>query len=267
MNYLRINNQQEIAHKFNKAADNYNLHSALQYNIAMDLLTYCQDDFNLESTIIDLGSGTGYLLDLIKTKDLEYKYLYMLDIAYNMSNITKKKSKTKELSINTDINHLPIANNSANLILSSMTLQWLENLDDIFVNIYNILKSEGKFIATIVGDGSLHELKQSFAQYNLANKINNFMDPKQLEIYLDNLNIKNYKIWQKQYSISYKNTYEILKNIKAIGANYNYKNSNNSYLSKNKLSLIESFYRNNFSTHKNLLPLTWNIIFIEFTKD
>ena len=69
-----------IKNNFNKAAKIYNQNAILQKQVASDLIDFCLPYLNNSSKIIDLGSGTGFLYDLISQKQ-QITNFFALDLA------------------------------------------------------------------------------------------------------------------------------------------------------------------------------------------
>lgn len=198
-----------IKNNFNKAAKIYNQNAILQKQVASDLIDFCLPYLNNSSKIIDLGSGTGFLYDLISQKQ-QITNFFALDLANSML----KESKSP-FNINADINHLPLQKESFNLVISSLALQWLNDFEKIFKNIQNILSEKGLFCFSIITKNSLNNIKN--LKINNLN-INEFHDKKFLENHLKIFS--SYKILEKRITLKYDNYYELLQSMKKIGAGY-----------------------------------------------
>ncbi len=131
---------------------------------------------------------------------------------------------TKSLLINADMENIPIKNNIFDLALSSMSLQWVNNLDIALNNIYEILKPNSNFIFAIVIDGTLGQLKKSCQYLDIDLAINDFIELKQLEKIVKNSNFQSCDIIKEQeIDLYYQDIYQLLKSIKNIGASYSEK--------------------------------------------
>lgn len=197
----------KIKDNFNKAAKIYNQNAILQKKVASDLIILCSPFITNSSKIIDLGSGTGFLHDFISEKQ-QISNFFALDLAINML----KESKC-DFKINADLNHLPLQKNSFDLVISSLSLQWIVDFKKVFRQIYDILKPNGYFCFSIIAKNSLKNI-QSLGIKNL--NINQFPDK---EFIKNNLQIfSNIKIIEKKITLKYDNYYNILQSMKKIGA-------------------------------------------------
>ncbi len=256
-----IYNKTDIAKKFNHAAKNYDNHAIVQKKISTDLFYNLAPYINNNSNILDLGCGTGHLSRLLNEHNQLAK-LFELDIAENM--LTTPRSYKNNYLVNCDIENLCFKQDSMDLIISSMALQWINNLSQTTKQINKILAKDGRFFASIVGNNSLTELKKSF-QRILVNKpapINNFIDQDYLKQILDNSNFTKTYITKKTYLCYYDNLIDLLNNLKKIGANYT---ESRTILNKSILDKLSKFYKENY-LHNNKLISSWEIFFIECIK-
>ncbi|MHA1190190.1 MAG: methyltransferase domain-containing protein [Alphaproteobacteria bacterium] len=69
-----------------------------------------------------------------------------------------------------DAERLPVANASVDLIVSALTLQWVNDLPGTLVQIRRALRPDGLFLAALPGGETLTELRQSFAEAELQQR-------------------------------------------------------------------------------------------------
>lgn len=58
-----------------------------------------------------------------------------------------------------DEEKIPLEPNSIDIVLSSMSLHWINDLPGVFAQIRKILKPDGVFIAALLGGDTLKELR------------------------------------------------------------------------------------------------------------
>lgn len=128
--------------------------------------------------VIELGCGTGKNSEWLITKA---KFLIGLDFSQEMLNKAKSKITSENIRFQfTDLNKpWEVENNFADLITCSLTLEHIMNLDFIFNQAYQKLKTNGKFFIC-----ELHPARQyagSRAKYETENGI------EELEVYVHHL--------------------------------------------------------------------------------
>jgi hypothetical protein len=140
--------------------------------------------------------------------------------------------------------------------LSSLSFQWLNNLEKSISQITKTVKNNGNFYFSLISDGSLKEIKTSCQKCNVKLLVNNFISTEALEQILTNLNL-SYQIKCEDIILEYKDLYSILKSMKLIGAGY--KNGNN-FVGKNNFNKINNFYLKNFNLN-NRVYATWKVCY------
>jgi malonyl-CoA O-methyltransferase len=113
--------------------------------------------------ILDVGAGTGMLLRSLR-KIYPESFLAGLDLAPGMGS-EARSSLRKEgdiLFVEGDAEHLPFADGSFDLVVSTSTFQWLAMLEHAFSEAKRVLMPGGTFLFALFGEGTLQELKNSY---------------------------------------------------------------------------------------------------------
>ncbi|KAL9559424.1 hypothetical protein MBANPS3_000439 [Mucor bainieri] len=111
-------------------------------------------------TVVDLGSGCGHIVKHA-TKDM-MKKLIMCDMSEKSLNRDKDVPYEVEVERQVvDEEHLPFAENSLDAVVSSLSLNWVNDLPGALIQIKNSLKPDGVFIGAMFGGDTLFELRTS----------------------------------------------------------------------------------------------------------
>ena len=120
-------------------------------------------------TVIDLGSGAGNDCFVARAETGETGKVIGVDFTPAM--IEKARTNAEKRGFNNvefrqgDIENMPVADNTADVIVSNCVLNLLPNKKAIFKEIYRVLKAGGHFsISDIVLTGDLPEKLQSAAE-------------------------------------------------------------------------------------------------------
>lgn len=103
-------------------------------------------------TCLDLGSGRG--TDVIRMADEvgEEGFAYGLDIAEGMlkkaENTARKMGIKNVKFVNSELEHIPLEDNSIDLIISNCTINHAEDKQLVWNEIYRILKKGGRFVVS-----------------------------------------------------------------------------------------------------------------------
>jgi malonyl-CoA O-methyltransferase len=246
---------------FNNAAKSYNSSAEIQKIIAKELASMLNKK-KAYKNILEIGTGSGFLTENLFL-DLSFDKYIHIDIAYDFLKTFKNSDKhmNKMEYINADVEFLPLKNNVFDLLLSSSTLQWLENPKITIFDLINGLKNTSEFYFSIFGEGTFFEMKE-------ISKITGFgsvMDMKNSEFYksiLSKIPNISYDIAVKDYIINYNSVIEFLKHHKKTGARYT---SNSKPKGKSSFNAFCQLYKDIFEIDGKI-PVTYSIIYIKGIK-
>ncbi|MCE3233641.1 MAG: bioC [Rickettsiaceae bacterium] len=259
--------KQAIIRDFNRAAENYDQHAALQRIVADNLFSIIKPEIKDSDLVLDGGCGTGYFHELLR-KNKIYCLLIQSDIAHNMSLKAAEYASPPQYggtyTITADLENLPIASNSINKFFSSLTLQWVNDLKASFAEVYRTLKPEGKIAFSTIGKGSMIELDESFLSIDNIKRINqNFLNEQEIEHLLKTAGFKDIKIKCETVTQFFESALDIMRSIKGVGAKY--KSSNGKFPGKDYFANLEQTYRDKYGNDSGL-PISWNIIYAVASK-
>ncbi|XP_044119404.1 arginine-hydroxylase NDUFAF5, mitochondrial isoform X1 [Neovison vison] len=110
------------------------------------------------SLALDVGCGRGYIAQHLN-KETVGKF-FQVDIAENaLKNVLEMEIPT--VSILADEEFLPFRENTFDLVVSSLSLHWVNDLPRALEQIHYVLKPDGVFIGAMFGGDTLYELRCS----------------------------------------------------------------------------------------------------------
>lgn len=167
-----------IARSFGLAAPHYDEHAQLQREVADTLMA--QISVEQPALILDLGCGTGYC-----SKGLRASFptapIVALDVALPMLQATQARGIAEVLAICGDAQALPLQDACADLVVSSLAMQWCQNLPRLFEELLRITRSGGEVLLSTFGPATLQEVRAAWAAVNGAVHVNEFATLTSLE--------------------------------------------------------------------------------------
>lgn len=107
---------------------------------------------------LDLGCGRSFIAEHLTTDVVER--LYLTDVSSNcLSRL--RDSEIPSRCVLADEEFLPFKDDTFDLVLSSMSLHWVNDLPGALRQVWRVLKPDGAFIAALPGGDSLFELRCS----------------------------------------------------------------------------------------------------------
>ncbi|KAI7810794.1 arginine-hydroxylase NDUFAF5, mitochondrial [Triplophysa rosa] len=107
---------------------------------------------------LDVGCGKSHIAEYL-SKDVVGR-LFLTDI----SDSSLRKNKDCEIpthSVQADEEFLPFKENTFDLVFSSMSMHWINDLPGALRQIHQVLKPDGVFIGAMLGGDTLYELRCS----------------------------------------------------------------------------------------------------------
>ena len=246
----------------NRNAKTYAEYSSLQNKISDNLFKKFELIEAIPSLILDLGCGTGRNGRILKEKYPNMK-LINYDFSINMLQEAKKNQKkvlgTKSEFICGDIEELSFSENIFDVIWSTSSLQWCNNISDTFMKAKSILKPGGLFIFSTFGPNTLFELKNVTKKITNYQKTNNFLDVRTIKDKLIKEGFSNPVIYSEEFCLTYKNINKLLLDLKKIGATSGFKRKKNGLSGKIFLKLISDGYKE--YSYDGIYPATYEAIY------
>lgn len=210
----------KIARSFSRYAQTYDKFAGLQKQLAKELVDTVKKLDISPNNILDIGTGTGEVAFLLQALFPNAK-IKGCDLAPGMIQVAKQKNISKNISFDVaDAEVLPYRPETFDLVVSSTTYQWVENLRAAFGEANRVLKNKCNFVFTTFGPDSLKELKTSF-RLNVDENAEYLHTYKTLSEIASLLELSEFKVINLNSRLVrtvYPNLREMLKKIKSIGA-------------------------------------------------
>ncbi|WP_083607961.1 malonyl-ACP O-methyltransferase BioC [Teredinibacter haidensis] len=220
--------KKRIANSFNSAAKNYDTLARLQKRVVDSLVKFSVGNSEpVGQTLLDLGCGTGYciekLLQEFPTIAQPEGRIHALDIAEGMLEQAEQKFEELGLEENIqwhlgDMESLPFVDETFDGCISSLTVQWSENPQQLFDEMSRALKPGGWFAFTTLGPETLFELRSAWQQIDEFAHVNQFMPLESIKEVAEQagFNIVAYK--SETPVLYYHDVTHLMRELKGIGA-------------------------------------------------
>jgi malonyl-CoA O-methyltransferase len=233
-----------VKKSFNRAAKTYNHAGVLQDEVLSRLLGRLQYVRLEPASIIDIGCGTGRGVTGLQ-KIYSGAKVIGLDMAYTMLQEAKKQFRffSKKRMINADMERLPIASDSFDLVFSCLALQWANDLNVVFREAVRIGKPGGLFMFATFGPSTLIELKDSWFEVDQRPHVHQFIDMHDIGDALMKAGFSQPVVDAEVIKLEYSNFRQLLNDLKNIGASNADKNRSKGLMTPGRLKKLEAAYR------------------------
>jgi len=249
-----------IKQDFSSAANRYDDAALLQRNVRGYLFETAKNYWVNNELILDAGAATAALTREAKQAGLHWNII-SLDISPGMCGIARQYSTDV---MNADASCMPIAAQTIDGVFSSLMLQWSNTPGQVFSEIQRILKPAGYVIAATLVDGTLAELRQSFAQLDNKPHVSHFFAAHEWLEYAKNAGLSLVNARQKTLVDYYSDMTSLMRSLQNIGANNKDENRHRGLMTPKQFKLLGQSY-DQYKTQKGL-PATWEVLFMVLRK-
>ncbi len=214
--------KKRVRASFDRAANTYDAAAVLQKLVREEMFSRLDLIKVKPHTILDAGCGTGH-----GSFELQKRYkssqVFSLDLAFGMLQKThaqqsflNKLLRPKRL-ICADIENLPIADNSMDVVWSNLAIQWCNDLDKSFTEISRLLKPNSLFMFSTFGPDTLKELRAAIS--NGETHVSRFIDMHDIGDALTRNGFNAPVLDVERYTLTYDDVRGVMVDLKSIGAN------------------------------------------------
>ncbi len=259
-------NKRLVRLAFERAASSYDAHAVLQREIADRMMARLDYIKHQPKILLDAGAGTGF-----GTRGLRSRYpqatVIALDLAEAMlkranppQNLWQRMRRSSNLhSVCGDIEALPLKTSSVDMIWSSLALQWCNDLNVSFAELYRVLAPGGLLMFATFGPDTLNQLRSAFAVVDDYTHVNHFVDMHDIGDVLVSAGF-NAPVMDMEYiTLTYADLKAMLRELKAIGAHNVTDGRNQGLTSRERWRKLEAAFEQ-FRTNGRL-PATYEVIY------
>lgn len=205
-----------IQKNFDRASHSYEKVAFIQRQVAESLVNILKKfDVQNINTILDLGTGTGYIPELLLSNHCNANYS-LNDISSCMLNICRKKFlhySSQFEYINYDMETLNFQN--YDLIISNLAMQWAK---DIYSLIQKCCENSKIFIFSTLLNGTFQEWQEIIYEYENTNILKEYPTANFLVL---QCNFSHYEV--QEFKITFDSPLQFLYYLQQLGVMYSEK--------------------------------------------
>jgi malonyl-CoA O-methyltransferase len=255
----RVLDKQQVARSFSRAAASYDSVAELQRQVGEQLITQLpvfQPD-TTAAVVLDLGCGTGYF-----TPKLQSAYpdnaVVGLDMAEGMLNYAAAHQANRHW-LCADAERLPLADQSLQLMFSSLAIQWCEDYPALFAEAYRALQPGGCFVFSTLGPNTLHELRSAWQTVDDYVHVNRFVERAVLaEAVRGSGFAAELQLQEQIITLEYQSLKDLTRELKGLGAHNVNSGRPSGLTGKRRLQQLIAGYEQQRNS-RQLLPASYQV--------
>ncbi len=205
----------QVAASFSRAAASYDGVAALQRHVGGQLLARLPDGVRV-SRWLDLGSGTGYFSRALACAFPQAEGV-ALDIAEGMLRHARPAGGARQFVVG-DAEQLPLRDGCAELVFSSLALQWCEDFAGALGEARRVLRPGGTFAFSSLCSGTLQELRDSWQAVDGFAHVNRFRPLATYQALCRNSGLQLVSLEMRPEVLHFPDLRQLTHELKALGA-------------------------------------------------
>lgn len=239
-----------LKQNFTRAAREYDVRAEFQHVQTRRVLDAALMVIPERATVVDVGCGTGYFALAARQKRPGWRVLGV-DIAAGMCEIARARC----VAINADAARLPLADASADALVSSLCYQWVADHAAAFAEITRVLKPGGRAIIASLGEASLRELRACAAYAHAPLNLLPMRDFADMRGALQRAGLEVTLADRCKETRYYPSVAALMDSMRNIGAGNNFAPSRASFLPPKRWAALVAEYEKQRSPDG--IPATW----------
>jgi len=254
----------KIVQQFNRAAIDYDRFAQVQHDISHELVAAVDAYANTRKdniVIADLGCGTAALIKSLA--DLGYRNLSGFDISSRMLEEAKRKCLSRASFVCGDIESLPVAGDSFDVIVSNAAIQWCRS-EQAFAEMERVLKPQGQAFVSTFGPQTLIQWKEAFSKVG-DSRVHTFETKDQISSSIKKAGLEPLVLEAQFVDITFTSVAAMFDSVRRIGATNAQQSSTGKRILKSDYQAVKADFQRTLQT-QGKLTLTYEVINIVVAK-
>jgi len=163
-----------VRRAFERAAAGYGKHDVLQRAVREEILERLEWIRFEPEALLDLGSGPG---DLARALRVRYPRALNVALDWSWGMLAEGRRRGGDVRfLGADAGALPFPPASFDIVVSTLLLQWIDDLPRVLAEVRRVLRPRGAFLFATLGPDTLIELRRLFARVDEDEHVLPFRD-------------------------------------------------------------------------------------------
>ncbi len=254
--------KREVQRAFSAAAARYDHLASLQRRVADSLIAQLVAAGVDCTTWLDLGTGTGYCAARL-TEVFPLAGSIAVDLAEGMLQELRRSAaaRSRIWLVAGDAEALPIADNSIDLVVSNLALQWCPEPERALAEFCRVLKANGRLFFTTFGTGTLSELRAAWAQVDGYTHVNAFSSVEEIRSRLLRCGFESLDLVSESHVVGYADVTALMRELKGLGAHNVTERRPRGLTGKGSLARMKAAYREACASGAGGIDASFEVIY------
>jgi malonyl-CoA O-methyltransferase len=256
-----------IRESFHRHSSEYDTRVVVQKRVTARLAALLDAEGIEPRRLLDVGCGTGNLLALLRARYTSAE-LTGLDLAPGMVASAREKLGDDPLValVEGDAERLPFTAGSFDVVVSTSTYQWLDDLPAAFRQVFRVLRPGGVVRFALFGEGTLRELRESYAEaeqicgFTPGERTHRFRSLNAVSAALETAGFHAAEVAAEDEQEWYPEVRDVLRAVRGIGAGTAAAPVSRGLGERRVMLRMMEIYRESYGT-ENGVPATYDVVY------
>ncbi len=247
-----------------RAASHLDGHDFLFREVAERLADRLDDVTRKFPLALDLGCHGGEIAAALRGRG-GIETLVQCDLSIAMA---RRAAANGRPTLAVDEELLPFAPESFDLVVSDLSLHWVNDLPGCLLQVRQCLKPDGLFLCAMLGSDTLYELRQSLIEAEVAEtggvgpRVSPFADPRDAGGLLQRAGFALPVIDGDRLTASYPDILKLMRDLRGMGESNAVRERSSRAVNQAILARADEIYRRRFGDAEGRLTATFQIIYL-----
>jgi SAM-dependent methyltransferase len=163
---------------------------------------------------------------------------------------------------------LPFAPQSFDLVISLLSLHWVNDLPGALLQMRHVLKPDGLLLASIIGGESLKELRQSFLEAEAAieggvsPRVSPYLDARTAGGLLQRAGLALPMVDLDNIRVTYESAFNLMNDLRGMGEANSLGARRKTFTRRATILAMAEAYQNRFAMETGRIPATFDILYL-----
>lgn len=257
-----VPDKRKVGRAFSAAAERYDRLARVQRSAADRLISWLAVSVGACESWLDVGAGTGYCARLLSRRFPDARPI-ALDLAEGMLRHLRRAGGCAPLPwlVAGDAEALPFADDSVDLVISNLALQWCPEPSVAFGEFARVLRPEGRLFFSTFGPRTLCELRESWARIDRHSHVNAFHSVDELCASMTESGLKTLAIESEFRTLRYPEVASLMAELKELGAHNVTAGRPRGLTGKGRLAEMIGVYRDRYSAGDGGIDASFEVVY------
>lgn len=214
---------------------------------------------------LDLGCGHGHVAKHVDRYDLQQ--LIQCDLAEHSLLASRVSESIATFRVHVDEEFLPFKDNVFDVVVSSLSLHWVNDLPAALRQIRTVLKEDGCFIGSMYATDTLFELRSSLLlaeqerEGGIGQHVSPFTSMRDMGGLLAQCGFTLTTIDSDDIIVNYPSMFELMNDLRRMGES-NAARSRRNYIPRETLLAASAIYKTMYGNEDGTVPATFRVLFV-----